>query len=196
MTCNRGKKLGLDVDGVVLNLMGGFRQFMWDHHKVELDLTQMTTHEMSRCPSLKELHERLDLKKQLADFLAIPDVYQRYVDPIPGAIKALKELRKMADVAWITATLKSSPQSYASKFLALQQHFGEIPMIACPSELKSWFHMRWAVDDRADICAQYEADGTRGLIFRQPWNEAPDGTKTYLWDEIVVLIDDEASRWP
>jgi len=182
-------RLLVDVDGVVADLMGGFDRFIRAKHGLELRPREITTFHIPRSPAHRELDERICLDTNLAEFLALPDVYQDYVDPIPGARSALAAIRDAGhEVGFVTATLHDSPESYASKYRWLDKHFGRVPVISCPSGQKHWFVADYGTDDRWDTCERWAAAGVKPLLFRQPWNEAPPGTPSHDWAGICEIL--------
>ncbi len=181
-------RLLVDVDGVVADLMGGFQVWLGKEHSEYLDIELITRFRLPKSPGLVGLNERVNLDDALTRYLATPNVYQDFVDPIPGSIEALATLREVVDPIFITATLKEAPESFTSKFCWLKWHFGDVPVISCPSGLKHHFSARWAVDDRYDTCTRYNTVGTKGLVFGQPWSEAPSNHETYDWDGITELV--------
>lgn len=179
----------VDVDGVVADLMGGFELFIRDRFRLELRPREITTFKIVNSPAHQQLHGQVDLNRQLADFLALPNVYHDYVDLVPGAQAGILELIDAGvEVAFVTATLHESPESYASKYRWLTKRFGRMPVISCPAEQKHWFTADYGVDDRADTCDRWRDAGIRPLLFRQPWNEAAEGTRTYDWEEICAAL--------
>lgn len=176
----------VDVDGVVADLMGGFERFIRDRYSLELRPWEITAFHIAKSLAHVELHERIDLDRNLTEFLALPDVYQDYVHPVPGAEEAIPCLVAAGiDIGFVTATLHESPESYASKYRWLTTRFGRLPVISCPSGQKHWFAADYGIDDRGDTCERWRSVGIRPLLFRQPWNEVPPGTKAYNWKEIV-----------
>ena len=175
----------IDVDGVVADLMGGFAHFIRERHGLELSPWKITTFNIPRSPAHQALHARIDLEKQLQDFLALPNCYE-HVDVIEGSQVALDYfLKEGFQLAFITATLKESPESYAPKFRWLAKNFPGIPVISCPSEQKCWFQADYGIDDRYDTCHRWLCSGVTPLLFRQPWNEAPGGERSFNWSEIA-----------
>lgn len=181
----------VDVDGVVADLMGGFERFIWGKYGLELRPREITRFHIPESPAHRELHERVDLNANLAEFLALDDVYERYVHPVFGAQEGIHELQGAGvELAFVTATLHESPESYASKYRWLAKRFGRLPVISCPSEQKHWFSSDYGIDDRGDTCDRWNDVGILPLVFRQPWNEVPEGTQTYDWEEICAAIID------
>ena len=190
---SRGKRLGIDVDGVVLDLMGAYRRHLWSAQRYVLDTSKITKPRLAECPLLD--HSKIDHKEALRRFLISSFCYDD-VEPIPGAVEAIERLQEICAVVFITAIMVGGEESYASKARNLNARFPSIPIISCPAHQKSWFNLRWAIDDRYDTCLQYEEDGVEAFLFKQPWNDAPEGTPAYDWSEIVKMLEDDADRWP
>jgi 5'(3')-deoxyribonucleotidase len=179
----------VDVDGVVADLMGGFEQFIRGKYSLELRPREITTFHIAKSPTHVGLHERIDLDSNLEEFLALPSVYQDFVHPVPGAVEAIPRLTAAGhEVGFVTATLHESPESYASKYRWLTRYFGRMPVISCPSGQKHWFAADYGIDDRGDTCERWRSAGVRALLFRQPWNEAPEGTPSYDWTQILDIL--------
>lgn len=175
----------VDVDGVVADLMGGFACFIRDRFDMELRPNEITTFDLTRSPAHYELNRCIDLDIQLKNFLAEPDCYD-FVPVIAGAQAGITELIcRGHQVAFVTATMRASPESYTPKFRWLAKHFHGVPMISCPAEQKWWIKTDFGIDDRFDTCDRWERAGATSILFRQPWNEAPPGTRSYDWKEIV-----------
>lgn len=177
-------KILVDVDGVVADLMGGMSRYVKERYSLNFDVSKITHFHIDKSPDLAELHAEINLTRVLENFLAVHDVYERYVDPIPGAVNVIKKLAKYNDVIFVTATLDESPQSYVSKFRWLRDIFGTIPMISCPSKYKCFVRGDVGIDDRYDTCKSWDDNGTRGMLFRQSWNEAPSEYPSYDWSDI------------
>lgn len=179
----------VDVDGVVADLMGGFERYIRERHGLELRPREITVHRISMSPAHRELHERIDLNLQLERFLAVDDVYDRYVEPITGAVETVLDMHDAGhEVGFVTATLHESPESYAPKYRWLARHFGRMPVISCPAGQKHWFRAHYGIDDRYDTCQRWSQAGITPLLFRQPWNEAPPGTAGLDWSEIRDFV--------
>lgn len=179
----------IDVDGVVADLMGGFEKFVWNRHCRELRAREITTFKLANSPAHQELHAAIDLTRELEAFLALPDCYGE-VEVIEGAQEGIGRLQQEThmELAFVTATMKESPESYAPKFRWLAMHFPGIPVISCPSDQKHWFDADFGVDDRYDTCQRFESAGITPLLFRQPWNEAPEGNPRYDWKGVVDAV--------
>lgn len=186
----------VDVDGVVADLMGGFDRWLNEVHGERIPKELITKFNIPTSPALAELHAKVDLGTALARFLAVPEVYEEYVDPVEGAIDALREISSKVETVFVTATLKEAPESYVSKFNWCKKHFGEIPMIAAPSRYKHAVTGRWIIDDRWDTCERCAGQGVKPLLFGAPWNEAPEHVTRYDWPSAAAFVLDDMHRWP
>lgn len=182
--------LNVDVDGVVADLMGGFKRYLFESYDEELDLSLMTRHNMELSPALKDLDDRIDLHYTLGEYLSVDKVYENYCEPIFGAKAAIEELQSAGvHITFVTATFKSAPESYTSKSRWLGYHFPKIPIASIPSDLKWRFACTWGVDDRWDICENYITKGNaNAFCFRQPWSEGPSGFIGHDWKSITKSV--------
>lgn len=179
-------RLLIDVDGVVADLMDGFEQFLFERTGYLLRPNLSTTHRISRSPAHAEMNERFDLDARLTEFLALPNVYEDYVKLVPGVKESIDALYEVGhEIGFVTATLWTAPESYGSKMRWLDRLFPEIPMLSVGSGEKHWVTGDFAVDDRFDTCLRWRLAGVTPLLFRRPWNEAPPGTRSYDWKEIM-----------
>lgn len=185
----------VDVDGVVADLMGGFSRFMAEHADVDLDVSKITRHRIDESPELSGIDMMYGLDSCLTTFLGLKDVYQTYVSPIDGAKEAFVELQSMTEVVFVTAILKTAPQSYESKFRWCREHFGDAPFLAIPSTMKHGYFGVIGIDDRYDICERYRKAGLKAFLFKQPWNEAPADAVGHDWRSIVDGVDSMVRRW-
>lgn len=186
---NKRIKMLVDVDGVVADLMLGFSRWLDERHGEHLDVSKITCFNIPRSPALRKLHDRVDLDRCLDSFLGTDNVYETYVTPVSGAVEALKSLSELVEPVFVTATLKNAPQSYVSKFRWCRERFGDLPMIACPSQLKMMVRGVIGIDDRWDTCERWRGQSMFALLFRAPWNEAPSNEKSHDWPEIIDAVD-------
>lgn len=177
-----------DVDGCAADLIGGFIEYFENRFGIVIPYISITRFHMDNSPELQWLVEAYDLYGVFEEFMALPNVYQDYVHPIPGS-GILNMIQGEIEPVFITATMKKVPESYTSKVRWLHERFPDIPVVSCPAGLKYKFRADWIIDDRYDTCAKFEEVGTKPLLFRQPWNEAPDGVDAYDWDAIAVVLN-------
>lgn len=183
----------VDVDGVVADLMGAFIEFAAIKGCI-IRMQDITAHTISKSKELKHLSTTFDLDDMLREFLSIDNCYDAVME-IEGSSKTLKALSKRHDLVFLTATMKSAPQSYASKFNWLQRRFPKIPVLTAPSEYKHWVAGDILIDDRYDACSRFSAAWPNGRIgasflFGQPWNEAPESVPRHDWKTILECLDE------
>lgn len=188
------RRLLSDVDGVAVDLMGdgpdngGFCQYIWDRYGFKMWNREITKFYIHLSPELQDLNREISIERAFNDFMAIPDVYQRYSRVMPGAQDAIATLSTRVEVLFITS-VEAFPDSYASKHKFLNQHFGKIPIMAIPSKLKYGYRGDWGIDDRHDTCQSWRDVGTKAFLFRAPWNEAPEGACTHDWQSITQSVE-------
>lgn len=192
-----------DVDGVVADLVGGMRRWLNRTYQLDFDPIDVLYHDrMGRSPGLKDLNEKLKRWfPEEADaeyngfggafrcFMKDREVYGEYVVPINGSVEAIAALRHAYDIVFVTALMKSARDHFRSKMEWIERWFPGIPIITAPSGEK--WRVRgnpsgrtYAVDDRFDTCTRWADNGVISFLYRQPWNEAPAGTKNFDWAEI------------
>ena len=183
-----------DVDGCAVELMGdgkdrkGFCRYIFDTYSEVLPKAWITKFYIHTSPPLQELHREINIEQAFKDFMAIPDVYQRYAEPMEDAVHAISVLKTRIDVTFITS-VEAFPDSYASKHHFLNAHFGDVPVCAIPSKLKYKYMGTWGTDDRYDTCLRWANMGVVPFLFKAPWNEAPHGTPTHGWSGILHEIE-------
>lgn len=199
-----------DVDGVVGNLIGGYQKWLLDQFSLRFDLNDVVYHNrMGRSPKLHDLNEIL--KKWFPGdaagddagfggaftcFMRDPNVYMRWVDPIPGAVDAIAEIRQRYDVIFVTALMKGARDHFRSKMEWIERWFPDVPIVTCPSGEKWRYAGTFAVDDRYDTCRSWIDGGNVQdvFLFNQPWSEIPPDSGWYGvgWDEILEsVMEDE-----
>ena len=199
-----------DVDGVVADLVGGLRKFINERYGFDFDPSEVAYHnDMGRSPKLADLNEELKrwypgdgpdagFGGAFTCFMRDPNVYMKYVDPIPGAVDAIADIRGKYDVIFVTALMKGARDHFRSKMEWIERWFPNLPIVTCPSSEKWRYSGTYAVDDRWDTCQSWINGGNIKdiFLFKQPWNEVPpylgDGWHASEWDEIVeMMMEDE-----
>ncbi len=181
-----------DVDGVVADIMSGFIVFVHEKTGETFTYQDITCFHIERSPSLHAIHNKWDLRSLLHGYLSLPDTYAQYAILENGAADAIDRLRFDYEIAFVTS-VSSYPDSIASKVRWLDRNFHGIPIITASSGLKHWVAGDIAIDDRYDTIERFTRLGRsssdrmvnpRGLLFGQPWNEAPYGLKSWTWEDI------------
>lgn len=197
-----------DVDGVVADLMGGFSTWLQhnghpacDPAKVEL----FDIRKSSRLPTLVELDDCLrgtwsepgsdgGINGAFMEYMRRSDTYD-WVEVIEGASDGIKALQEVFDVRFCTALMEAAPDHVPSKMRWLKNNFPDVPYYTAPAKLKMGIKGDLGIDDRYDTCARWEEVGTKAYLFRQSWNEAPVGTRSYDWSNLVgELLNDNPNH--
>ena len=120
------------------------------------------------------------------------------LEPMPGAVKHIKELARYFEVSFVSKNLKTSPTWVYDRTLWLKKHFGQ--------ELADNYHAtgqkyavdaNWLIEDRVDHVEKWLADrkehskrNFKALLFAWPYNEnAPEGVERLPdWDAIAAVL--------
>jgi FMN phosphatase YigB (HAD superfamily) len=110
----------LDIDGVVLDWKNGVEKFMHENHPHLIDPNSIN--ELAYDLSTRYGMTREEANQLVWDFHTSPDFSQ--IQPMPGAVEAIPELRKLGKIIAITAC-SSQPDIVASRKKNLQNIFGD-----------------------------------------------------------------------
>lgn len=171
-------KIGVDIDGVTADFQGGWAKAYEVWYGKQIDPEALKS--WDAC--FDETHF-----KDEADFWAWTDEANiwRNLDPIPGALGAIRELRKDGhDVVFITHRHENARMATQDW---IRRHVVPMP------ELHFTKH-KWTVDRQV-----YIEDSPKGLLqlverkpyvirFQQPWNEGAPGLPADGWAEVVDMI--------
>ena len=198
------KTLLLDVDGVVADMVNCFAEFVWNEFDVPIDVSAVVFHDkMGRSPGLARADQALrhwfpgepdgnnaGVGGAFQVFMKDRDVYGKFIRPIKGSVDAVAELRHDYKIVFVTALMRSARDHFRSKMEWIERWFPGIQIMTSPSGCKPMVHGHFAVDDRYDTCASWADAGTHSLLFRQPWNEIPNGVTcaTYDWSELLKTL--------
>lgn len=199
-----------DVDGCTANMIGGYRLWMNETFGFDFDPKEIVFHDrMGRSPGLADLNEELarwfpgdatgdnrGFGGAFTCFMRDPNVYTRWIEPIPGAVDAIAEIRQKYDVVFVTALMKGARDHFRSKMEWIERWFPELPIMTGPSGQKFRVAGKFAVDDRYDTCRRWVDNGyvEDALLFGQPWSEVPanSGWIGHDWEQICErVMDDE-----
>lgn len=191
-----------DVDGVTADLVGGFRKWMNEYFGFDFDPKEVVYHNnMGRSPKLHDLNEELrrwfpgdedgddvGFGGAFTCFMRDPNVYMNWVDPIPGSVDAVAEIREEYNVVFVTALMKRARNHFRSKMEWIERWFPNIPVITAPSGEKWRVGGTYAVDDRYDTVQRWRKAGVQALMYGQSWSEAPDNWPGHDWKSIKGIL--------
>ena len=198
-------KVLLDIDGPCAAMIPAFLDWFHDrfmHRGMYVAIDDIKYHnDMGRSPLLTDIDTRLRMGGNYPlpgpdggfggaylEFMRQPDVYSRFVKPVPGSQKAVEILRQRYDLLFVTALMRRANAHVPDKLDWIGKNFPGVPIATVPSEYKNWVTGTFAVDDRYDTCSRWEAAGVRTFMFKMPWNEAPACTPAYDWAGILEEI--------
>ncbi len=200
-----------DVDGVAADMIGGFQKFVMEQYGFRFEQSEVVFHnKMGRSPLLHDLNEELKrwfpgdadgdnagVGGAFTCFMRDPNVYTKWVDPIPGAVNAIADIRSRYDVVFVTALMKGARDHFRSKMEWIERWFPNLPIMTVPSGEKYRVSGTYAVDDRYDTCQHWLNEGNVRdvFLFKRPWNEIPEsasGWRGVDWDEIVESMMEDS----
>lgn len=170
--------VGVDLDGVIADFDGGWRRAyaVWYGKEVR-DLTEEW-----------DDNARLTFGSQAEFFAWVGDVPGFWQDlaPVPGALGALRELRKQGhQIRFITAR----PEWARSQTLRWLIANGQ------PSDELHFTGEKWRVpahiyiDDSPAVLADLkEAKAPYVIRFARPWNKKAPGMSCANWDEVLTRV--------
>lgn len=180
-----------DADGTFLDLNGRFCEWLLEEFGIRFSPSQITCHSYKHkdCPlksddSAIRAHPRFaagGLADAFLEFMQDPHVYDR-VEPIPGSIELLSQVD---DLTVLTAMMSKAPQHYGNKMDRISQLLPHARTWTCPSAEKQWLRGDIMIEDRFDIARSFRLSGTRAIVIRQPWNEAPADEETHTWERLA-----------
>lgn len=193
-----------DVDGVVADLMGGFATWMESVGMPSVHPSLINLFDIRRTarePHLCDLDDYLrqhhwpepggdgGINGAFMSFMR-GEAYD-WVEPIRGAVAGVRDLQETHDVYFVTALMKACPEHVPSKMRWLERYFPDVEYFTSPSKLKQMISgnvMTTMIDDRYDTCQRFWDVGQLALLFKQPWNEAPEWVKSHDWDTLPGAI--------
>lgn len=165
------RKLALvDVDGVVLDLMGAVKRDR-DKKNLRFGYDRRPAVDLNKV----HVHDNLDahVYEALLEFLQGDDAYKT-VDPLPDALWGLEQIAERGyTVFFNTAVMKSARESYTSKYNRLAELIDgkfDFEYAAVPSAYKHYVRGSFGVDDRSDICYNYARNGVRPFLMARQWS--------------------------
>lgn len=200
------KTILCDVDGVVADLVGGFIQYIFEYNGIKLYKEDFIFHEVSKNTAAEDKFKKYYFSSILmygeynsicynffVDFMRSDYAYTTHVPVIPGAIDAFKKLKEKYNIIFVTAMMKSAKCNYRDKMEWIEKYFPDTQIITCPSGEKWRVKGDFAIDDRFDLCKNYQLHGTaRPFVFKQNWSEIQDNDLSIEivtgWPEILEKL--------
>lgn len=162
----------IDVDGVILDLIGGFTEWAKAAKGVQLDFSNVLS---PRVPD--------EYRPIFIEFLKRDDCYSFWVQNHDGAIQGIKDLHDLGfEIVFNTATAVEAPEAYGTKLKRITEicELINVPFvfIGTPGFAKHYVSGTIGIDDRADSCLNYARVGTMPFLVLRKWSFDPENGLT------------------
>jgi HAD superfamily hydrolase (TIGR01509 family) len=188
------KIIVLDVDGVLLDWLSPFKQWM---EGLGYSLQEPHGYNLMEAYSIDK-SQLSKLKRHFNDSETI-----RSLPALPGAKEALMKLKALGYQLCVLTKLSSSLQSQSRRKLNLNDHFGlklferinildvEDSKEYSLKELASNYPNAWIIEDAPENIALSEKAGLKPILFEHDYNLTTDCVyRINHWDKIDALIVD------
>jgi 5'(3')-deoxyribonucleotidase len=160
-----------DVDGVLLNWIDGFEQFLTTHHGYL---------QHQRVQDFVSLQQRLGVDQATVDSLVEQfhfDISFETLESLPGAATTVKVLAKWFDLVAITAC-GTDPRIQEARARNLEHEFGSVfKRVLCTdtfegkAEYLTQFEPTWWIEDHINNAELGTKFGHKGLLIDAPYNQ-------------------------
>ena len=183
-------QIGFDFDGVIADTAEAFiRLACTEHEYCGFTLENITNFDLENCLNIP----RNLVEKIFTDILI--DSISTNLQPIPGAIRSLKQFTALSPVTIITARPISQPVcDWLDNFFSGETR-EKIKVVATGdhNDKVRYIHehgLKYFIDDRAETCMQLAREAITPFVFTQPWNKDRHNLPTVAnWAEIRNLVD-------
>ena len=181
--------IGLDVDGVVADLIGSLL------HAIRQRTGQLFLPEHVQSFNLR--NSLGNLWTVVEDILSEPG-FARDLSPYPGAIDGIIKLRSLGRVVFVTSPFHRSPTWSHERAVWLHQHTGTHRRDIVHLDDKTVFAGHVLIDDAPHQLEAWVNTQRPAVRVVRPWNQDAPGLPAHSWDEIVeqTQVALEASTQP
>lgn len=193
--------IAIDVDGVALDLMKEFSEYITRTYNLGLNVSDITKFDITSSPGLQDLDRRLKmfyhpeggLRHAFLGFMKDPNCYDR-VKPYENAVEVINKLHENEGVTFLTAMWDQAREHFKSKMECIERYFPGIP-IGTLSSSEKWklagTH-EIIIDDKFSTCYDWVNRGAKAVIFKQQWNEVPEWSSIPVsdWESMEQTIED------
>lgn len=188
--------VGIDLDGVVADYVGGLRPYAAAHFGLEPhELPTPTTYDLTKAWPFTDLADYLALHRE-----SVADGLYRALPLIDGAAAALRELSDAgAHIRIVTHRLfMGGVHAQVVADTAAWLDAVDIPyMSLCFTGLKDSVGAHVYVEDAPRMITTLRGEGWRTVVFDQPYNRDLDGPRITRWEkgfDVLVPILREAGQ--
>ena len=170
--------IGLDVDGVVTDLVGALLKLV--HQRTGQLLVPEQIHSFDLRNTLGNLW------LTAMDILSEPG-FARSLTAYPGAIEGVNKLRELGRVVFVTSPFFRSPTWSNERALWLHEHTQARRRDIVHIDDKTVFAGHVLIDDAPYQLEAWVKTDRPAIRVVRPWNENAPGLAANNWDEIVAL---------
>ena len=181
-------RAGVDVDGVLADLLGPLFEFFNARYGTAYAVSHMTGWDIT------DLVPDGDEAGFWADFGREVRVHDR-LEAYPGAVEGMRELAKGAEVYVVTTYLHSAPTWVYDRDAWIMKRFGIPKSRMVHTAAKYVFGGRMLLDDKPQNVEEWQGEhpSGKGVLWRQPYNESVAlgrgiGYEARSWPEVVDLF--------
>lgn len=178
-----GKTLGVDMDGVIADWVGGIL-----FHLEQLGHKPPQREELT---SYQFQNDLPDGQKQAMSQIANTQGFFADLDPIPWAMELLRTLDAMGlHIVFVTSPYLSNPHCYPEKVAWITKHLGYKFRDRVVLTLdKTLVDVDVLVDDKPDIIGHGPSRWVR-VVYDQPYNQMVQAPRMHSWHrDYGVLLD-------
>ena len=170
--------IGVDVDGVVADLVGGLLDIIHQRSGQRILPEQITGFEFQ-----KSMDEQLWL---LAQEILIEPGFAKSLKPYPHAVDGITQLRNLGRVVFVTSPFVKNPTWAYERGCWLRHHTDADWKDIVHIDDKSVFGGDVLIDDAPHQLKAWVNTGRPAIRVVRPWNNNADGIAANSWDEIVA----------
>lgn len=178
----RRKRAGVDVDGVLADLLEPLFEFFNARYGTQYGVSHMTGWDVA------DLVPGGDVAGFWADFGREVRIHDS-LKPYPGAVEGMRMLAEVADVYVVTTYLHSAPTWVYDRDRWIMEHFAIPKGRMVHVQSKYIFSGAGLIDDKPQNVIEWQDEHPegKGVLWRQPYNEGQA-----LGEEVRY----EARDWP
>lgn len=192
-------RLGFDLDEVVVCLNKRVEEYLASTYGIDWSVQSLTSSFYDDAVFHADKETNKEILADIIPLLDDPD-FQAPCEPVPGAVKALQDLKKHGHKLFF---ISARPPENRDKTIAwLKKHkikFDEVATVGHHTDKGIYgrkFKLDMYVDDlpkHLESMSKYKSSWRKGLLlFDNPWNndaiDANKYTRVYSWKEIIRHI--------
>jgi 5'(3')-deoxyribonucleotidase len=177
----------LDVDGVLADFVSSYLELVYQETGNRHTHEQVTQFDMKRALGLTDIdaaHVAAQIQRE---------GFCSAIEPLPGAVDAVRRLQAISDVYIITSPWNSCPTWTHEREKWLANHFAIPHAHVLHGSAKHLVVGDVLVDDRWDTCVKWrdEHPSKTVVMWESPWNRTCEwsGWLTNDWDQLIRLVE-------